>query len=94
MKAQVSLVLALLATLALTSLPAASAEQGMGTPQAAIECTTDKGNVPTCRKASGTPEASSAARARKQCVFTCKKSHGIWVCKGNGPQCNGKSPWD
>ena len=25
---------------------------------------------------------------------TCKVTNGVEVCKGNGPQCNGKSPWD
>ena len=57
------------------------------------ECTSDKDNVPTCKRegiiAAGTDEA-----ARKRCVFTCTQDpDGVWTCVGNGPQCNGQSPW-
>jgi hypothetical protein len=37
----------------------------------------------------------SQAKAKKRavCRFRCRVSHGIEVCRGNGPQCNGVSPW-
>lgn len=33
------------------------------------------------------------AKRRAVCRFRCSTSHGIEVCRGNGPQCNGVSPW-
>ncbi|WHZ15422.1 MAG: hypothetical protein OJF52_002266 [Nitrospira sp.] len=33
-------------------------------------------------------------RPQRPCTFTCTLEGGITVCRGNGPQCNGKSPWD
>jgi len=35
----------------------------------------------------------SKAKKRAVCRFRCSVSHGIEVCRGNGPQCNGVSPW-
>lgn len=35
----------------------------------------------------------SKAKKRAVCRFRCSTSHGIEVCRGNGPQCNGVSPW-
>lgn len=60
----------------------------------AVDCTTTKSQVPTCSKKSAAMADSNAARKAKQCEFRCRKTHDVWVCKGNGPQCNGKSPWD
>lgn len=37
-------------------------------------------------------DGSTTAKMRAECKFTCRKSHGIEICKGNGPQCNGKTP--
>jgi hypothetical protein len=94
MKYHYSLFFALVVALLSAPISAISAEQGKEIPQSSIECTTDKSNVPTCKKQSSSSESTNQTRMRKQCVFTCRKSHGIWVCRGNGPQCNGKSPWD
>ncbi len=69
-----------------------AAEQTKETSQASVECTTNKGNVPTCRKKSGT--SAPAVKKRQTCVYKCTKENGIWICRGNGPQCNGQSPWD
>jgi len=94
MKSHYSLVCALVVVLLSVSIPAISAEQGKEMPQSSVECTTDKSNVPTCKKQSSVAEPTHQAKMRNECVFTCTMSHGIWVCKGNGPQCNGRSPWD
>ena len=37
-------------------------------------------------------DGSAKAKMRAECKFSCKKTHGIEVCRGNGPQCNGKTP--
>ena len=43
------------------------------------------------------PEQAKAGqsnlRKARVCRFRCSVSHGIEVCRGNGPQCNGVSPW-
>ncbi len=39
-----------------------------------------------------TPQARP--QGTKPCVFKCSVENGAWVCRGNGPQCDGKSPWD
>ena len=81
---------------ALMSMPfmANAAEQGKEATLAQAECTTDKARVPTCKRASTAAEPTGTTKKRKACVFTCRKSHGIWVCKGNGSQCDGQSPWN
>ena len=44
-----------------------------------------------------TPQQAKTAQAKlrkaRVCRFRCSTSHGIEVCRGNGPQCNGVSPW-
>jgi hypothetical protein len=37
--------------------------------------------------------AQAKLRKARVCRFRCSVSHGIEVCRGNGPQCNGVSPW-
>jgi len=37
--------------------------------------------------------AQAKRRTARVCRFRCSVSHGIEVCRGNGPQCNGVSPW-
>jgi hypothetical protein len=44
-----------------------------------------------------TPPAATpdtASKKPKKCDFTCRtdRKTGIEICKGNGPQCNGKTP--
>lgn len=56
--------------------------------------TTDRDGVPTCTKKSSTNERDGKAKMRKQCVFTCTKEDGLWGCRGDGKQCNAKSPWN
>lgn len=71
---------------------AISAEQEKEMRQTSVECATDKANAPICKKKSNA--GAPAAQKGKRCVFTCTKENGIWICRGNGPQCNGQSPWD
>ena len=43
------------------------------------------------------PEQAKAGqsnlRKARVCRFRCSVSHGIEICRGNGPQCDGVSPW-
>ena len=94
MKSHYSLVFALVVALLSTPITAICAEQGKEVPQPSARCTTDKSNVPTCKKKSSAAETTRQAKRRRKCTFTCRKSDGIWVCKGNGSQCDGISPWD
>jgi hypothetical protein len=94
MKLHNLLFIALAAISLLMPFTASSAEQGKEMAQPSVECTTNKANVPTCKKKISAPESSGTHQKRKECVWTCKQEGPIEVCKGNGPQCNGKSPWD
>lgn len=57
----------------------------------------DDGRELGCVKGAWQVSASAKGKQSKArravCVFRCSVSHGIEVCRGNGPQCNGVSPW-
>lgn len=36
-------------------------------------------------------DGSTTAKMRA-CRFRCKTTYGVEICKGNGPQCDGKTP--
>lgn len=74
-------------------LQANAAPQAKEAPPASVECSNSKAKVPTCRKKSDTSEPAQVS-LRAKCVFTCSKDGNIWICRGNGSQCDGKSPWD
>lgn len=86
-------------TCILLGVSASTAAAGPNEASSTAECSVDDKQVPTCRKASSSKEeetpaqTGSKARKAKECTFTCRKTHGIWVCKGSGKECNGKSPW-
>jgi hypothetical protein len=54
---------------------------------------TKEGQVTVCKRAVPDPKS---AEARAQCKFKCTREckHGqcIEICRGNGPQCDGKDP--
>ena len=70
---------------------AVAAEQGAPAkaPEAAYDCKASKSNVPTCKR-------QVSQDARMQCRWRCKRecSGGqcIEICRGSGPECNGKDP--
>lgn len=72
---------------------AAAAEQAMPAKpaEAAYECKSNKAKVPTCKR-------PVSQEARKQCTWRCTIPHCrpdgscIEVCRGSGPECNGKTP--
>ena len=71
---------------------AAQALPPQGQPTgAAAKCAVEANNEYVCR-ADATGPAPKMAQGN--CVFTCSKSGTVWICRGNGPQCNGKSPWN
>jgi len=51
-----------------------------------------KNNVYTCTapESKGHPITTKA----KACIMTCQRTNGVWICKGNGQQCNGVDPWE
>jgi hypothetical protein len=60
----------------------------------------DDGRELECVKGAWQAASSEQAKSGKSklkkarvCRFRCSVSHGIEVCRGNGPQCNGVSPW-
>jgi hypothetical protein len=57
-----------------------------------LECVKGKWRVEELAQ-DGSPKKAKMRPVVKVCIFTCSTSHGIEVCKGNGSQCNGKSPW-
>jgi hypothetical protein len=62
----------------------------------AVQCTTDKEDIPTCTKKMNISSYDKLAgpACRWNCVFECNLGTGrcVWICRGNGSQCNGKSP--
>ncbi len=52
----------------------------------------------TYRSISTTFDVTASTQAnvipQLRCVFTCTQDSGVWVCRGNGQQCNYRSPWN
>ncbi|RPI79675.1 MAG: hypothetical protein EHM45_01975 [Desulfobacteraceae bacterium] len=63
-----------------------------GTSQ--YKCTKDSSGNPVCERKTP-PEmiyTNAPDKAGKTCKWRCRMEQGVEVCRGSGPECNGKIP--